>query len=67
MGRPIHKATHQQMREWAVRLTVIEGELHRANMHVTARAVNKAVKAIGWEFAGEVETAGKAAKQEIGP
>lgn len=62
-----HKATHQQMREWSQQMVAIEQELHRANMHVTARALNKAVRAIGWEFSGDVVAAGKAATSEIEP
>lgn len=54
-AKPIHKCTHEQMRDLSGRLVAIEQELHRVNMHATARRVNAAVRAIGWEFAGELD------------
>lgn len=55
MGKPLHKASHAEMHDLAARLVAIEQELHRLNMHATARRVNTAVQAIGWEFAGELD------------
>lgn len=52
-NRPLHKATHEDMRQLAVDLVSIEQRLHRLNMHTTARAVNRAVQFIGYEFAGD--------------
>lgn len=52
-NRPLHKATHEDMRQLAVDLVAIEQRLHQLNMHTTARAVNRAVQFIGYEFAGD--------------
>ena len=51
--RPLHKATHAEMNQLAVDLVAIEQRLHQLNLHTTARAVNKAVQFIGYEFAGD--------------
>lgn len=51
--RPLHKATHQEMRELAADLVAIEQRLHRVGLHTTARATNRAVQFIGYEFAGD--------------
>jgi hypothetical protein len=61
---PLHKATHEQMRQWPVALVAIEQELHSAGMHATARAVNRAVRVIGWEFAGNFEKVAEAARSD---
>jgi hypothetical protein len=61
---PLHKATYEQMRDWPVRLVAIEQELHRANMHATARAVNRAIKVIGWEFTGDFAKVAEAARSD---
>lgn len=54
-AKPLHKCSHEQMRDLSARLVAIEQELHRVNMHATARRVNTAVQSIGWEFAGELD------------
>lgn len=54
-NKPLHKATHEQMRDFVDRLVSVEQDLHKVNMHATARRVNKAIQAIGWEFCGELE------------
>jgi hypothetical protein len=51
----LHKCSHEQMHDLSMRLVAIEQDLHRVNMHATARRVNAAVQAIGWEFAGQIE------------
>lgn len=38
-----------------------EQTAHRNGFHVTAQALNRAKNALGWELAGNVEQAGKAA------
>ena len=62
--RPLHKATHADMHDLAVRLVAIEQELHRLGMHATARVTNRAVKVIGWEFVGDFKAAAKAARSD---
>ena len=54
-AKPLHKCSHEQMRDLSARLIAIEQELHHVNMHATARRVNTAVQSIGWEFAGELD------------
>lgn len=39
-----------------------EQQAHRDGFHVTAQALNRAKNACGWEIAGNVEQAGKAAR-----
>lgn len=41
-----------------------ERQAHRDGFHVTAHALNRAKNACGWEIAGDVERAGKAARDE---
>lgn len=53
--RPLHKATHAEMNDLSVRLVAIEQDLHRLGMHATARATNRAVQIIGYEFAGDLK------------
>lgn len=59
-----HTATHAQMSDLSLRLVTIEQELHKVGLHATARRVNLAVQAIGWEFAGELD---KIPKVETAP
>ncbi|HEX5244078.1 MAG TPA: hypothetical protein VFW23_12510 [Tepidisphaeraceae bacterium] len=42
----------------------IQSRAHRLGMHVTAHALNRAMNALGWEIAGDVEKAGKASRDE---
>ncbi len=63
-NRVHHKASHEDMRGLASRLVAIEQELHRLGMHATARATNRAVRVIGWEFTGDLVAAGKAARSD---
>lgn len=63
--KPLHKASHEQMRDLSERLVAIEQELHRVGMHATARATNRAVKVIGWEFVGDFAEVAKAARSDI--
>ena len=62
--KPLHKASHEQMRDLSARLVAIEQELHQVGMHATARATNRVVKVIGWEFAGDLAEAAKAARSD---
>lgn len=41
-----------------------EHQAHRDGFHVTAHALNRAKNACGWEIAGNVEQAGRAARDE---
>ena len=41
----------------------LESRAHRLGLHVTARGVNRAKNALGWEMAGEIEQAGEALKR----
>lgn len=40
----------------------LEQRAHHLGMHVTARALNNAKNALGWEMAGDLISAGKAAE-----
>lgn len=42
----------------------LEQLCHRRGLHVTARALNRAKNALGWELAGNVEEAGRAGRDE---
>lgn len=39
----------------------LESRAHGLGIHVTGHALNRAKNALGWEIAGDVEQAGKAA------
>lgn len=41
-----------------------ERQAHADGFHVTAHALNRAKNALGWEMAGDVEQAGKAARND---
>lgn len=41
-----------------------EQRAHKCGMLVTARALNRAKNALGWEIAGDIEQAGKAGRDE---
>lgn len=56
-----NRATHQMLLQ---ELQEIETRAHRLGLHVTAHALNRAKNALGWEIAGNVEEAGKAARGE---
>lgn len=45
-------------------VAALEDQAHRSGLHVTAHALNCAKNALGWEVAGNVEMAGKAARGE---
>jgi len=42
-----------------------EQKAHRLGMHVTGYSLNRAKNAAGWEAAGNVEQAAKAARNEV--
>jgi len=63
-NRPLHKASPGEMRDLSGRLVAIEQELHRLGMHATARAANRAIRVIGWEFVGDFDEASKAARSD---
>jgi hypothetical protein len=63
-NRPLHHASHAQMRDLTARLVAIEQELHRVGMHATAHATNRAVRVIGWEFSGDLKAAAEAARSD---
>lgn len=44
-------------------LEELEQRAHRLGVNVTAHALNRAKNALGWEIAGNVEEAGKAARR----
>lgn len=45
-------------------IQALESRCHRLGVHVTAHAMNRAKNALGWEMAGDIEQAGKAAFAE---
>lgn len=61
--RQLHNTTHAQMNDATLRLVAIEQELHRMGMHATARAVNRAVQIVGYEFAGDFKAIEKIRKE----
>lgn len=55
----INRAAHQMLVQ---EIGELEQRAHRLGMLVTARALNQAKNALGWEMAGNVLAAGKAAR-----
>lgn len=45
--------------ELASKLTLLNHEAHYLGLHITGHAINRAVKAIGWEIAGDRDKAAK--------
>lgn len=45
-------------------LQEVESRAHGLGMHVTARALNRAKNAAGWEIAGNIDEAARAARKE---
>jgi len=45
-------------------IEIDEQRAHKLGMHVTAHALNRAKNALGWEIAGDIEQAGRAARDE---
>ncbi len=54
------KMAHRQL---AAMIEKAEQLAHREGLHVTAHALNNAKNASGWEMAGDIEQAGKAARR----
>jgi hypothetical protein len=44
------------------KIQAAETEAHRIGLHLTGHALNAAKNAAGWEFAGDIEEAARAAK-----
>lgn len=61
LARKINQAARQNMVQ---EIQELETRAHGLGMHVTAHALNRAKNALGWELAGDVEQAGKAARDE---
>lgn len=59
--RAINRAAQQNMVQ---EIQDIETRAHGLGMHVTAHALNRAKNALGWELAGDIVQAGKAARGE---
>lgn len=53
----LHKATKNELYDLNERLVRVQQDLHALGLHVTARAVNKSIQAIGWEFSGDLTKA----------
>lgn len=49
---------NKAVREFLSKLTLIHAEAMQLGLHVTARALHNAVKASGWEAAGDIVKAG---------
>lgn len=61
LAKEVNQAARQNMVQ---EIQELETRAHGLGMHVTAHALNKAKNALGWELAGEVEQAGRAALNE---
>lgn len=48
----------------ATQLGTLTAKAHELGLHVTGHALHRAVQAVGYEMAGEIEAAGKAARGE---
>ncbi len=57
--RAINRAAQQVL---ADEIEEIEQRAHRLGLHVTARGLNNAKNALGWEMAGDLLAAGKAVR-----
>jgi hypothetical protein len=62
------KAAHAERRAHGsgllAAIDAAERQAHRDGFHVTAHALNRAKNACGWEIAGNIEQAGRAARDE---
>lgn len=56
----------KKQKDFANELVVMHAMAHALGLHVTGHALHLSVKAVGYEMAGDVETAGKAARGELG-
>ncbi len=56
-GKTLTAANQQLLAD----IQALEGFAHARGFHVTAHALNRAKNALGWEMAGNIEEAGKAA------
>lgn len=54
--------TTEKQRQLINEIQDLEHRAHSIGLHVTARALNNAKNAAGWEIAGDVLAAGKAAR-----
>lgn len=52
-------------RQFAAELGKMAAWAHELGLHVTGQALHRAVQAVGYEIAGEIEHAGKAARGEL--
>jgi hypothetical protein len=59
------KAVNHAARQIMVQeIQELETRAHGLGMHVTGQALNRAKNALGWEMAGDMEQAGKAARDD---
>lgn len=47
-------------------IDALQKRAHEIGLHVTGHALNSAKNACGWEFSGDIEQAGKAARSDRG-
>jgi len=60
----LHSARGSELHEILSAIEALEQRCHRAGMIVTARGLNNAKNAAGWEAAGNLVRAGKATRGE---
>lgn len=59
---PSHSALDElERRDISNQIQKIESAAHRLGLHITGHALNNAKNASGWEVAGDIAMAGKAA------
>lgn len=67
-GYPVHAEVKTQTRrahdDLVLAIEDAEQRAHKLGLHVTGHALNRAKNALGWEVAGDVEQAGRAARGE---
>lgn len=63
-GKPHYRSARELQNDLVREVQRVEARAHQLGLHVTAHALNRAKNALGWEIAGDVAQAGKAARDE---
>lgn len=58
----LNKLSPAKFQQFTADITALELRAHALGLHVTAQALNNAKNASGWEKAGEIEHAARAAR-----
>lgn len=61
---PKFRSSRELLNNLLTEIEACEHRAHKCGVHVTARALNRAKNALGWEIAGDVENADRASRDE---